>query len=96
MSPSSETRTSKRLTSGPRLPVRRQPGEESVDQGGRRGQGVSLSHPADGLRSDPEPHLGRSAFHGRNEANPRIKNAARRAGEALDGVLSGVVERGPR
>ena len=42
---------------GLQLPVRRQPGEEGVDEAGAAGAGGLLSHPANGLRRDPEPHL---------------------------------------
>ena len=42
---------------GPQPPGRRQPREEGVDQTLAAAHGVSLRHPADRLRSDPEPHL---------------------------------------
>ena len=37
--------------------VRRQPGEEGVDEALAAGEGRLLPHPTDGLRRDPEPHL---------------------------------------
>ena len=57
VSPASETRASKRLTSDPQPPVRRDPHDEGVDQPPAAGGGRLLRHPADGLLGAPKPHL---------------------------------------